>query len=229
MADRLAKQGTTLITGIPVDTYENGELQIYNAIMVAGQEGEQYLKHKLVPFGEYVPLQDLLRGLIAFFDLPMSSFSRGPAVQAPLEAAGYRLAPFICYETVYPDFAARLAAQSELLITISNDSWFGRSIGPLQHLQMARMRAIESGRWMIRSTNNGVTALIDNRGRITQRIAQFEQAVLTGQVQPRTGLTPYLRWRNGPLGLLVTAFLIACFVRRRSSSGSNSSAGAAGQ
>ncbi|WP_373185044.1 apolipoprotein N-acyltransferase [Halopseudomonas sp.] len=214
MAKRLGEQGTTLITGIPVDEYENGELQIYNAIMVAGKEDEQYLKHKLVPFGEYVPLQQVLRGLIAFFDLPMSSFSRGPAAQQPLEAAGYRLAPFICYEAVYPHFAARLAAQSELLITISNDSWFGRSIGPLQHLQMARMRAIESGRWMIRSTNNGVTALIDYRGRITKRIPQFEQAVLNGQVQPRTGLTPYLRWRNWPLGLMVLACLAACIVVR---------------
>lgn len=214
MAARLAKQGTTLITGIPVDEYENGDLRIYNAIMVAGKGDEQYLKHKLVPFGEYVPLQDLLRGLIAFFDLPMSSFSRGPAMQEPLQAAGYRLAPFICYEAVYPHFAARLAAQSELLITISNDSWFGRSIGPLQHLQMARMRAIESGRWMIRSTNNGVTALIDYQGEITQRIPQFEQAVLTGGVQPRTGLTPYLRWRNGLLSLVLLTCLAACVVMR---------------
>ncbi len=217
MAARLAAQGTTLITGIPVDDYENGELQIYNGIMVAGEADQQYLKHKLVPFGEYVPLQDLLRGLIAFFDLPMSSFSRGPAVQAPLEAAGYRLAPFICYEAVYPHFAARLAARSELLITISNDSWFGRSIGPLQHLQMARMRAIESGRWMIRGTNNGVTALIDFHGRITERIPQFEQAVLRGEIHPRTGLTPYLRWRAWPLGLVVLTCLVACMIVRRRS------------
>ncbi len=223
MAARLAEQGTTLVTGIPVDTYDSGERQIYNAIMVAGQEDEQYLKHKLVPFGEYVPLQTVLRGLIAFFDLPMSSFSRGPAIQAPINAAGYRLAPFICYEAVYPDFAARLAAQSELLITISNDSWFGRSIGPLQHLQMARMRAIESSRWMIRSTNNGVTALIDHRGQITRRIPQFQQAVLNGEVQPRTGLTPYLRWRTWPLGLVVLACLAACIVVRGRTGGTDRS------
>ncbi|GGC99907.1 apolipoprotein N-acyltransferase [Halopseudomonas salina] len=215
MAARLAEQGTTLITGIPVDEYDNDVLQIYNGIMVAGQQDEQYLKHKLVPFGEYVPLEEVLRGLIAFFDLPMSSFTRGPAVQQPLKAAGYRLAPFICYEAVYPHFAARLAAQSELLITISNDSWFGRSIGPLQHLQMARMRAMESGRWMIRGTNNGVTALIDHRGRITQRIPQFEQAVLTGEVQPRTGLTPYLHWPDWPLWLVVLACLAGCAVKRQ--------------
>lgn len=215
MAANFAEQGTTLITGIPVDDYETGELRIFNGIMVAGSENNRYLKNKLVPFGEYVPLEQVLRGLIAFFDLPMSSFSRGPAIQPPLEAAGYQLAPFICYEAVYPDFAARLAAQSQLLITISNDSWFGESIGPLQHLQMARMRAMESGRWMIRGTNNGVTALIDHKGDIKARIPQFQQLALSGWVQPRDGLSPYLRWGSWPLGLAVLAGLLACLVMRR--------------
>lgn len=215
IAANLAEQGTTLITGIPVDEYEADSMRIYNGIMVAGTDANQYLKHKLVPFGEYVPLEGWLRGLIAFFDLPMSSFSRGPAVQEPLRAMGYSLAPFICYETVYPDFAARLAARSELLISISNDSWFGESIGPLQHLQMARMRSIESGRWMIRGTNNGVTALIDHRGEIKAHIPQFEQLALSGWVQPREGLTPYLRWRSWPIGLLVVAILLLCLIRRQ--------------
>ena len=216
MAVNLAQQGSTLITGIPVDeTDENGEQRIYNGIMVAGEQPSHYLKHKLVPFGEYVPLEDVLRGLIAFFDLPMSNFSRGPQQQPPLEAAGHQLAPMICYETVYPDFAARLAAQSELLISISNDSWFGKSIGPLQHLQMARMRAIESGRWMIRGTNNGVTALIDHQGEITARIPQFTQAALHGYVQPRDGLTPWLRWGSWPLAVLVVALLLGCIFARR--------------
>jgi len=160
-------------------------------------------------------MEELLRGLIDFFNLPMSSFSRGPADQGPLLAAGYRLAPLICYEAVYPDFAARQAAQSDLLITISNDSWFGSSIGPLQHLQMAQMRAIESQRWMIRATNNGVTALIDEQGRIRQRIAQFQQEVLLGEVQPMQGLTPYLRWQSAPLMALVVLVLLVTGLRRR--------------
>lgn len=215
IAANLAKQGSTLITGIPVDeTDTEGQMRIYNGIMVAGAQSNQYLKHKLVPFGEYVPLEDLLRGLIAFFDLPMSNFSRGPLEQEPLEAAGYRLAPFICYEAVYPDFAARLAGRSHLLITISNDSWFGESIGPLQHLQMARMRALESGRWMIRATNNGVTALIDHQGRITEQIPQFQQRALQGYVQPRDGLTPWLRWGNRPLVVLMGIVLLVCFIKR---------------
>lgn len=216
IAGNLEQQGTTLITGIPVDDRAaDGRLLIYNGIMVAGSQPGLYLKHKLVPFGEYVPLEDWLRGLIAFFDLPMSSFSRGGADQSPLHAAGYRLAPYICYEVVYPDFAARLAANSELLITISNDTWFGASIGPLQHLQMARMRALESGRWMIRGTNNGVTALIDHKGRISAELPQFRIDVLQGQVEPRQGLTPWLRWGSLPVLLLALALLSAGWLGRR--------------
>ncbi|MEH6565056.1 MAG: apolipoprotein N-acyltransferase [Halopseudomonas sp.] len=216
IAANLAERGSTLITGIPVDEMDPEGLRIYNGITVGGSQPQsQYLKQKLVPFGEYVPLEALLRGLIDFFNLPMSSFSRGPADQPPLLAAGYRLAPLICYEAVYPDFAAKQAAQSDLLITISNDSWFGRSIGPLQHLQMAQMRAIEAQRWMIRATNNGVTALIDPHGAIRARIPQFQQEVLIGEVQPMQGLTPYLRWRSAPLGLVTVSVLLIVALRRR--------------
>src|SRR5690606_15506787 len=167
---------SALITGVPVrQPNAEGELRYYNGLTSTGDAQGTYLKRKLVPFGEYVPLQELLRGLIAFFDLPMSDFARGPASQPPLLAKGYRVAPFICYEVVYPEFAADLAADSDILLTVSNDAWFGRSIGPLQHLQMAQMRALESGRWMIRATNNGVTVIIDPQGRVQQWLPQFQQ------------------------------------------------------
>ncbi len=162
----------------------DGKSRYFNGITVVGEGAGTYLKQKLVPFGEYVPLQDLLRGLIAFFDLPMSDFARGPADQPLLKAKGYQIAPYICYEVVYPEFAAALAAQSQVLLTVSNDTWFGTSIGPLQHLQMAQMRALESGRWMIRATNNGVTGLIDPYGRIVRQIPQFQQGILRGEVIP---------------------------------------------
>lgn len=213
-----ADRDAALITGVPVrQANERGEKRYYNAITVTGWGEGTYLKQRLVPFGEYVPLQDMLRGLIAFFDLPMSDFARGPADQPPLQAKGLRIAPFICYEVVYPEFAADLAARSDLLLTVSNDTWFGTSIGPLQHLQMAQMRALESGRWMIRATNNGVTALIDPQGRITAQIPQFQQAVLYGDVQPMQGLTPYLRWRAWPLVVLCVGLLgWALWARRQS-------------
>ncbi|WP_373387250.1 apolipoprotein N-acyltransferase [Pseudomonas alcaligenes] len=211
-----AERDAALITGVPLrQANEHGEKRYYNAITVTGWGEGTYLKQKLVPFGEYVPLQEVLRGLIAFFDLPMSDFARGPADQAPLQAKGLKIAPFICYEVVYPEFAAGLAARSDLLLTVSNDTWFGTSIGPLQHLQMAQMRALEAGRWMIRATNNGVTALIDPQGRISVQIPQFQQAVLYGEVQPMQGLTPYLLWRAWPLVVLCSLLLGWAFVARR--------------
>ncbi|MGE8362907.1 apolipoprotein N-acyltransferase [Pseudomonas sp.] len=202
--DRFASdRQAALITGVPLrQPNERGEMRYYNAVSVIGQGSGDYLKQKLVPFGEYVPLQDVLRGLIEFFNLPMSDFARGPSEQPLLEAKGYQIATYICYEVVYPEFAAELAARSDLLLTVSNDAWFGRSIGPLQHLQMAQMRALEAGRWMIRATNNGITVLIDPFGRITEQLPQFEQGVMYGEVQPMQHLTPYLQWRAWPMVIL---------------------------
>lgn len=195
-----ADRDSALITGVPLRQQGGrGEYRYYNAITVVGEGDGTYLKQKLVPFGEYVPLQDLLRGLITFFNLPMSDFARGPSDQTLLQAKGYQVAPYICYEVVYPEFAAGLAAQSELLLTVSNDTWFGTSIGPLQHLQMAQMRALEAGRWMIRATNNGVSGLINPFGKITATIPQFQPGILYGDVVPMHELTPYLRWRSWPL------------------------------
>jgi len=208
MAGFARQRDSALITGVPVrQPNDAGELRYYNGLTVTGEGSGTYLKQKLVPFGEYVPLQDLLRGLIAFFDLPMSDFARGQPGQPLLQAKGLQIAPYICYEVVYPEFAAALAADSDLLLTVSNDAWFGRSIGPLQHLQMAQMRALEAGRWMIRATNNGITVLIDPFGRVTEGVPQFEEAVLYGEVSAMQGLTPYLRWRSWPLVLVCSLLL----------------------
>lgn len=212
----IGRQDSALITGLPLrQNDDNGNLRYYNAITTLGDSQGEYLKQKLVPFGEYVPLQDLLRGLIAFFDLPMSDFARGSNQQPPLNAKGYKIAPYICYEVVYPEFATKLAAQSDILLTISNDTWFGTSIGPMQHLQMAQMRALEAGRWMIRATNNGVSALIDPQGQISATVPQFQQAVLRGSVVPMQGLTPYLRWQSWPLILLCALCLIPAVLQRK--------------
>ncbi|OLU23246.1 apolipoprotein N-acyltransferase [Pseudomonas sp. PA15(2017)] len=217
MMDRFASdRKSALITGVPIrQANADGDMRYYNAVSVIGQGSGDYLKQRLVPFGEYVPLQDMLRGLIAFFDLPMSDFARGEHDQPLLEAKGHRIATFICYEVVYPEFAAEMAANSDLLLTVSNDTWFGKSIGPLQHLQMAQMRALEAGRWMIRATNNGVTVLIDPFGRITERLPQFEQSTLYGQVQPMQHLTPYLQWRSWPLIALCSLLAGWALLRRR--------------
>nr|WP_281494868.1 apolipoprotein N-acyltransferase [Marinobacter sp. S6332] len=214
IAEKLGDE-STLITGIPWYGFSeraNG-FTFHNSITAIGNGEGIYHKQKLVPFGEYVPLEGVLRGLIGFFDLPMSSFTRGPENQSPLVANGTKVMPFICYEVAYPDFLARNAVNSDLLLTISNDGWFGDSVGPLQHLQIARMRALETGRYMIRGTNNGVTAIIDNKGQITARIPQFERAVLTGEVFKASGSTPYMMTASWPV--LTLALILIVFVRER--------------
>ena len=198
--------GTALIFGIPSYQEQENHVAIYNTLATLGMAQGIYHKQKLVPFGEYVPLQSLLRGLIAFFDLPMSSFSPGPAKQPPLQAQDLTIMPYICYEVVYPDFVTRSAGKADVLLTVSNDTWFGESIGPIQHLQMARMRALETGRYMLRATNNGVTAIIGPDGSVIKRLPQFTRGVLTGEVYARRGLTPVMQY--GTLPALILSILI---------------------
>jgi apolipoprotein N-acyltransferase len=215
-AQRAAAANTTLITGIPFRADSN----IYhNSITALGYGGGIYHKQRLVPFGEYVPLEDQLRGLISFFDLPMSAFSPGPREQKPLLAAGYRVAPFICYEIVYGGLVARNARNADILVTISNDSWFGDSIGPWQHLQIAQMRGRENGRYVLRATNNGISAIIDHKGRIVKRTDQFIATTLTGEAEVMLGNTPFSSFGNTPIiagcftGLLLMALMYLGFWR----------------
>jgi len=203
IAERAKAAGTTLITGVPFRAA--GSSSYYNSIVALGQGKGVYHKQRLVPFGEYVPLENQLRGLIQFFDLPMSSFSSGPAEQSPLAAGPYRIAPYICYEIVYGGLVAKGAQDAELLVTISNDSWFGDSIGPWQHLQIAQMRGRENGRYVLRATNNGISAIIDHQGRILKRTEQFVSTTLIGEAQAMLGTTPFGRFGNTPI-------IAACFV-----------------
>ncbi|WP_375177596.1 apolipoprotein N-acyltransferase [Marinobacter mobilis] len=206
---------STLITGIPWYGFSDRleDFTFHNSIMALGNGEGMYHKQKLVPFGEYVPLQQWLRGLIGFFDLPMSDFSRGPQHQSPLVAGAIRIMPYICYEVAYPDFVAMNARAADLLVTISNDGWFGDSIGPLQHLQIARMRALETGRYMIRGTNNGLTAIIDEKGQIATSVPQFTATTLRGEARAATGSTPYMATGSWPV--LTLAAILIVFVRER--------------
>lgn len=218
LARRSAVAGSTLLTGVPT-RFSNPDAKrgfdAFNSVLAVGADSGIYHKRHLVPFGEYVPLDSVLRGLIAFFDLPMSSFSAGPADQPLLAVKGLQLAPFICYEIVFPDMVASALPDADVLLTVSNDTWFGRSIGPLQHLQMARMRALENGRPLIRATNNGVSALVDARGRILVRGGQFTREVVRGEIQPTSGATPFSRAGSAPVLALAILALAAVRASRK--------------
>jgi apolipoprotein N-acyltransferase len=205
----------TIVTGMPT---RSGNRR-FNSIVSVGESSQTYNKQKLVPFGEFVPLEESLRGVIDFFDLPMSNFSKGDALQLPLSSSLGSLAPFICYEIVYPDFVAKGSRSSNLLITISNDAWFGSSHGPYQHFQMARYRALELQKPLIRGANNGITAVIDEQGGIVSKLPQFERATLEGEVIPREGLTPFARFGSAPILFISLIFPLFIGIKARRQQG----------
>lgn len=196
LTESAAAAGSQLVIGAPVAVSQAR----YNAVAVpvAGGEPRFYYKRHLVPFGEYVPFRDLAGGLLDFVGTPLGDFSAGQSA-APLAAAGHALGVSICYEVTFGREVAAALPDADLLLNVSNDAWFGRSTAPWQHLQMARMRALETGREMIRATNTGVSAIIGTRGELRRVGPLFETAVLSATVQPYEGTTPYVRWRDAPM------------------------------
>ena len=212
--ERQLKPEQGLITGIPYYDHKSpaNAPTLHNTVIGLGRAAGQYHKQKLVPFGEYVPLQDYLRGLIEFFNLPMSNFRPGPAQQSSLTYKDLTLWPAICYEIAYPAFIASNIKhdkrQQDIIITISNDAWFGDSIGPKQHLQIAQMRALENSRYVLRATNTGLTAVIDEKGQISESMPDFVAGGLNAKAVALTGLTPYSQWLNYPILALISLILL---------------------
>lgn len=212
------ERGGGLITGVlSLHQDEQGNEVYYNSLLGVGEASGFYHKRRLVPFGEYVPLEKLLAGLLDFFQLPVSEISLGPDHQENLSSGLLRIASSICYEVTYPELVASQARDADVLLTVSNDTWFGASIGPHQHLQMAQMRARENAREMMRATSNGISAFMDNKGRITRRSPQFQPFVLQGVVQAFRGNTPYQLYGNLPVLIASLLAIVACFFVRPAS------------
>jgi apolipoprotein N-acyltransferase len=200
----------------------NGDL--YNTLLVLGEKEpyqypttNRYQKHHLVPFGEFTPLESVLEPIAELLNIPMSSMKPGDVKQPQLQIKGFKFTTAICYEVILSNSMwQNFTADSDFLLTVSNDAWFGDSIGPKQHLQMAQARALEFGRPLIRSTNTGITAIIDPHGNIVKQLPQFETGVLSASVSPTTGLTPYARWGNWPYFAMMALMFISLFIKRRS-------------
>ena len=201
----LGDGGTGLILGIPSLT-EDGYFQ--NTLLGIGRAEGTYIKRQLVPFGEFVPMEKHLRGIISFFDLPMSRNTPGPSVQSPLTINGNEFSSSICYEIAYPDLVRSADTDPAFILTVSNDTWFGSSIGPWQHLQLARMRALENERTLVRATNNGITAVISSQGQIIASLPQFTRGVLRYDLEMRSGKTPFQRFGSWPILFLAVAILV---------------------
>uniref|UniRef100_UPI0035645026 apolipoprotein N-acyltransferase n=1 Tax=Guyparkeria sp. TaxID=2035736 RepID=UPI0035645026 len=188
----------------------DAEGRYYNALIAVPESMGEYRKRHLVPFGEYFPLRGLIEKMSWLFEVPMSDLSPGRPDQAPLRIGEVELGASICFEA---DFSRDIRASlpgADILVTVSNDSWFGDSFSPHQHLQMARARAIEFRRPMIRATNTGISAIIDERGGVVQALPTGERGVLVETIQPREGSTPLARYGAWPVfGLMGVLLLLS--------------------
>ncbi len=189
--------------------------KIYNAVKQLGGEQAVYQKRHLVPFGEYMPLRFLLDFAAKFIVIPMSDLTAGSGPHVPMSIQGVNIGISICYEDVYGEEMRALLPDSNLLVNVSNDAWFGNSAAPHQHEQKARMRALEFARPLIRVTNTGVSSAIDYRGRVIGRIFHNTAGIMDVQVQPRSGLTPYARTGNWPIFLISFVIVVVASLKRR--------------
>ncbi|HEX9184270.1 MAG TPA: apolipoprotein N-acyltransferase [Burkholderiales bacterium] len=199
-----AKNGGDLLLGAPTRLAAGGYL---NSVASFGASPTQlYHKQHLVPFGEFVPPG--FGWVVRVLSIPLADFSRGAATQRPLAVAGQKVAVNICYEDAYGGELIRQLPEATLLVNVSNVAWFGDSLAPAQHLQIARARALETGRMHLTSTNTGITAAIGPDGRVRARLPQFVEGRLDVEVQGYAGATPYVRFGDAPALALATLILV---------------------
>ena len=214
LEQRFASAGQAALVGVPLGSYSDG----YTNSVVGFKPGQKtpwrYDKHHLVPFGEYIP--PLFRWFTQMMNIPLGDFNRGVLPQPTFDWQGQRLAASICYENLFGEEMAKQftdpARAPTMLFNVSNLGWFGEHLAMEQHLQIARMRALEFDRPFLLATNTGQTAIVDHRGQVSHALPSHITGALTGEVQGRTGITPYAawvsRWGLWPLWLLATSGLL---------------------
>jgi apolipoprotein N-acyltransferase len=217
VAERLAhtarSRGGDLLLGLfVVDPPRPGETQprIYNSVVTLGRsDGQVYRKRHLVPFGETIPAKPVVGWIMNhLLAIPIGDQARGDEDQPPLAVAGRRVAVNICYEDAFGDELRAGARSAGLLVNVTNDAWYGRSIAARQHNQIAAMRALELGRPMLRATNTGITSAIDHRGNVLAELPWFTTGILEVTIAERRGETPYLRLGDA-VPLAAAALLLA--------------------
>jgi apolipoprotein N-acyltransferase len=197
----------------------HGQWLYYNTAVLLNPSGQRtfaYDKIHLVPFGEYVPLRNWLT-FANKLTADISDFTAGStygvghlgSVETKVPSAGQTFGVFICYEAIFPGEIRQFAANgAQLLINVSNDGWFGRSAAPAQHVMMARVRAVESRRWLLRDTNNGYTVSVDPYGRVIASMATDIRGELDAPYDFRSDLTPYVRFGDWFSWLCVLASIV---------------------
>lgn len=206
------RAGTALLVGMPSG---DPRASYFNSVVMLGTGSGRYDKHHLVPFGEFLPVDSLLRPLLNFLSIPMSSFTAGPEQQPPLRAGRLRVGVSICYEDAYGSEVRKPLPAANVLVNVSDDAWFGDSLAPHQHLEIAQARALENGRPMLRATNTGISAIIDHRGRVLTRSPQFAPFVLAGKAEARDGATPFVRYGYLPVFTACALLFVAALLTLR--------------
>ncbi|MDO9106608.1 MAG: apolipoprotein N-acyltransferase [Methylovulum sp.] len=207
------QQGADLIVSLPIEG--SGPSEIYNGVITLGKERGQYRKNHLLPFGEYMPWQPVSGFILNKLAIRLGDFTPGGGRQPLLKAAGYPFITSICYEDAFGDVNIAGLPDAAYLVNVTNDAWFGNSLEPHQHLQIASMRALETGRFLLRATNTGATAVIAPDGSIVRLAPLFETAVLTESITPMGGMTPYAGWGDRPVivGLVIVLLVLLAFNR----------------
>jgi apolipoprotein N-acyltransferase len=220
LQQRFASGQQAALIGVPLGNGQDGYTNSVLGLKPGQAQPWRYDKHHLVPFGEFIP--PLFKWFTAMMNIPLGDFNRGALGQAPFEWQGQRLAPNICVEDLYgeelgPHFIDPATAPT-IFVNVSNLAWFGNSVAMDQHLQIARMRALEFERPFVLATNTGASAIVDHRARVVSAIERDTRAVLVGEVEGRTGVTPYAgwlaRWWLWPYWLLALA-VVALAARQR--------------
>lgn len=211
--NREAKQHqSTILLGIPI---EKNPDQYYNSLLAVGQNQGLYFKRHLVPFGEYIPLSRYFNHLFELLTIPMTGFVEGEKHQPLMNVNNIKISPLICYEIAYSSLLRDTLPAAQLFVTVSNDAWFGNSIAAWQHLQIAQIQAIATGRPVLFGTNDGVTAIIDEKGRIESMAPRFVTFNLQGTVQARAGSTPWTILGDWPVLIFSLLCLGIIFLRAR--------------
>lgn len=214
--EQLNGSSTDLLTGI--FTRDSTYQRYYNSLLKLSAEKAlsrpAYHKRRLVPFGEFMPFRSALEFMRGYIDIPMSDIAVGESTPMMI-LAGYPVALGVCYESAYPQIYREQLPEAAYMINVSNDAWFGDSFAPHQHLEIAQVRALEFGRYMLRATNTGISAVIDPRGRIIARSKQFMPEVLLARFRPYTGSTPYVLLGNWPVLILCFVLISAAVIPRQ--------------
>jgi len=210
----LVKQNAELISG--VFTYDPTSDRVFNSLVTLGDELQVYNKQHLVPFGEYLPLRWIFEFFRALVTIPMSDLSAGEGPSIVI-LKDIPVGVSICYEAAYGNEIIRALPEAQFLINVTNDAWFGDSFAPHQHLQIARTRSLETGRYMVRAANTGISAIIDPKGRIKAQTSQFVDEVVKADILPMEGSTPFMRWGNWAIISSLSVLLLLIFVTKRKS------------